>query len=641
MKLRIGRSRKASRLIGLALGIGCLALEALAAAPVLDATRSVAGFDPDKHPGKAVFEKICAACHNGGAPKAPHVEFLQIMAPENILKALNEGVMKAQAAPLSEAEKRQVTEYLTRQDLATYRPPPGPVMCGPDRQGFDLGKAPARVGWGYDNRRFVPAAVAGLSKEDVPKLKLKWSYAFPAATRARSQPVAALGAVFVGSQDGTVYAFDLETGCAKWTSRVSAEVRTAIVVEPLPAGAAPGRSPRLFFGDLMGSVYAMDALTGKLLWKTRPDDHANATITGTPVPYDGLLYVPVSSLEVVTVLNKDYACCTFRGSVTALDMNTGETRWRHFTVEQKPSPQGKTSAGTAILGPSGAPVWNSPTIDPERGLLYHGSGENYSSPADRNSDSVFAVDLKTGERRWQYQTTPHDSWNGACAFPGGHPNCPKENGPDFDVAASVLKVEVGEGRQILVVAPKSGNVHALDPDTGKLVWQAKTGRGSIQGGTHFGMAAEDWRVYVPVVDIMMKADGSSYPQAGAPGLNAIDARTGLTLWTHREPTELCRDRKFCDPGVSAAVTAMPGVVFAGHLNGWFRAYDGETGKILWEFDTAREFPAVNGGGVMAHGGSISGPGATLADGHVLINSGYGFSYHMPGNALLVFGVDGK
>ncbi|CAI10680.1 putative PQQ-dependent polyvinyl alcohol dehydrogenase precursor (plasmid) [Aromatoleum aromaticum EbN1] len=634
------KNRTTGRFVGLLMWTAWTALEVQAAAS-LPIDRSGADFDRDRHPGKAVFAKICATCHNGGVPKAPHAEFLRAMSPAAILRALDKGVMKDQAAPLSAEERRQVAEYLTEKNLATYNPPPAAEMCAPERRGFDLSKPPAPAGWGYDNRRFVPTSASGLTKEDVPKLKLKWAYAFPDAKQARSQPVVAYGAVYVGSQDGTVYAFDLETGCAKWTSQVSGEVRTTVVAEQLPPEAAPGRLPRLFFGDYLGNVYAMDALTGKVLWRTRPDDHANATITGTPVPHDGLLYVPVSSLEVLNALDEKYACCTFRGSVTALDMNTGEIRWRHFTVEEKPAVKGKTTVGTPILGPSGAPVWNSPTIDAARGVLYFGSGENYSSPADRNSDAVFAVDLKTGERRWQFQTTSRDSWNGSCSFATGHPNCPEENGPDFDIAASVLKVEAGKGRDILVVAPKSGNVHGLSPNTGRQVWQSRVGQGSIQGGTHFGMAAEGWRVYVPVVDVMMKADGTPHDQAGAPGLNAIDARNGVTLWTHREPEELCHGRKFCEPGVSAAVTAMPGVVFAGHWNGWFRAYEGETGKILWEFDTARQFPAVNGEGVMAQGGSMSGPGATLADGHVLVNSGYGFSFKMPGNALLVFSVDGK
>ncbi len=639
------------RLTGAALALlaGTLMLlpdsPANSAAPPMDAyARDGVAFDAASHPGKAVFEQACASCHEGGVPKAPHREFLQMMAPESILHALTSGVMQAQAAHLDDKERRAVVEFLTHRDLSNYTPPPGPRMCTGDAAVFDMTRPPAGAGWGYDNRRFVPAAAAGLKPADVSRLKLKWAYGFPSAIRARSLPVVAMGAVFVGSNNGTVHAFDLESGCARWTSNVGAEVRTAVVVESWPAGQKPATPPRLFFGDLMGRVYAMNALTGEVLWKARPSDHANATITGTPVLHDGLLYVPVSSLEVVTAADEKYECCTFRGFVAALDPATGEEKWRHYTVDREAEPQGKTRVGTTIMGPSGAPVWNSPTIDAKRGVLYHGSGENYSSPADGNSDAVFAVDLKTGNRLWRFQTTAGDAWNGTCTIYDSegrqHPNCPAENGPDYDLSASVLLIDIGKGKQRVIAAPKSGVVHALDPDKGgALVWKTPVGRGSIQGGTHFGMAAEGTRVYVPIVDMKMKADGKDHDTRGNPGLHAVDARNGRILWSAIIDESRCNGRKYCHGGISAAVTAMPGVVFAGGLDGWLRAFDGKTGKLLWETDTAQQFRTENG--EIARGGSIGGPGPIVASGHVLVNSGYGFSGHMPGNALLVYSVDGQ
>lgn len=625
----------------IALGLLGLSVTAVAMAPV-DSPQSHAiskapAFDPDKHPGKAVYQQNCAACHEGGMPKAPHREFLETMTPTAILHAMKDGVMQAQSAALDDTQRKQVAEFLTKTDLATYKPAPGPVMCTGKAKEFDLTRPPAQVSWGYDTKRFVPADVAKLKPADVSRLKLKWAYAFPDSLRARSQPVAAMGALFVGSQDGTIHAFDLETGCARWTSKVSAEVRTAIVVESWDAGTRPARNPRLFFGDLLGRVYAMDALTGKVLWRERPDDHANATITGTPTLFEGKLIVPVSSLEVVTAADPNYACCTFRGSVVALNPDTGAMLWKHWTIPDEPKQSRVTSVGTPMFGPSGAPVWGSPAIDPKRKLIYHGSGENYSTPADGNSDAVFAVDALTGARRWVFQLTAGDAWNGTCAMKN-HPNCPVENGPDFDLSASPLLVDMGDGTDRVIVGQKSGNVYAVDPDSGKPIWQTRVGRGGIQGGIHFGMAAMGTTLFVGVNDLPMQADGTDATEYGHPGMHAVDLVTGAIKWRTVVPNH-CNGKKYCDPGISAAVTAMPGVVFAGHLDGWLRAYDTDSGKVLWEDDTT--VPQKTTNGTMTHGGSMSGPGVTIVDGHVITNSGYGFSYHMPGNALLVYTVDGK
>lgn len=624
-------------LVALCASAASLAAGAADKPPAPDTAQQAGTLDVTNHPGKALFAQNCAACHEGGMPKAPHREFIETMTPDAILLAMNEGVMKQQAAHLDQPQRRQIAEFLTRTDLASYKPAPGPVMCTGKAREFDLTRPPAQVGWGYDTKRFVPADVAGLKPADVTKLKLKWAYAFPGALRARSQPVVAMGALFVGSQDGTVYAFDLATGCAKWARKVSAEVRTAIVVEPWAKGTTPKQHPRLFFGDLLGRVYAFDALTGKELWRTRGDDHPNTTITGTPTFADGSLIVPVSSLEVVTAADPKYACCTFRGSIVALDPDTGALRWRHYTVTEEPKESRKTSVGTAMFGPSGAPVWGSPAVDAKRGLIYLGSGENYSTPADGNSDAVFAVDAKTGKRRWVTQFTKGDAWNGTCMVKD-HPNCPAEKGPDFDVAASPMLVDLDGGKQLVIAGAKSGVVHALDPDTGKELWQRQVGRGGVQGGIHFGMAAEGSRVFVGVNDLLMLSDGSDAKESGHPGLHALDAATGKEIWSTVVPDK-CAGKKYCDPGISAAVTAMPGIVFAGHLDGKFRAYDDKTGKLLWEVDTI--VPRKSANGQMTHGGSMSGPGAAIADGYVITNSGYGFSSHMPGNALLVYSVDGK
>ena len=587
--------------------------------------------------GDALYADNCAACHEGGIPRAPHRDWLAKMAPDAVLDAMNRGTMQEEAAQLSAQQREAVAEYLTGVELAGYQPPPGPPACTGKALQFDLTQPPALAGWGYDTTRFVAPEAAGLSKRQISRLKLKWAYAFPGAIRARSLPVVAMGAVFVGSQNGTVHAFDLASGCARWHTRVSAEVRTAIVVEPWAAAQEPAAPPRVFFGDLMGRVYALNALTGEVLWQRRADDHPNATITGTPAFHDGTLFVPVSSLEVITAADAAYPCCTFRGSVVALDAGDGHLRWRHYTIEQPALELGRTSVGTQRFGPSGAAVWNSPAVDEDRGLIYFGSSENYSSPADGNSDAVFAVDLVTGDRRWHRQLLAGDAWNGGCYFGAAtHPNCPLELGPDMDVSASPVLIEAG-GRQLLIAAQKSGMVFGLDPDNGRVAWSRQVGRGGVQGGIHFGVAAAGTRIYVPIVDIPQDSQGRAIDEPGVPGLHAVDAATGSVLWSSLDEDN-CGGRKFCDPGISAAVTAIEGAVFAGHLDGMLRAYDSETGAVLWARDTSRPVPAVNG---TATGGSIGGPGPAVSRGHVIVNSGYDFGDHMTGNALLVYSVDGK
>lgn len=590
-------------------------------------------------PGEQLFAENCASCHGGGSPKAPSPNLLGYMLPTSILNVLNEGVMKENAAHLSAQERQQIAEYLTKTDLANYTPPPGPVMCEGPRKSFALNTPPAPVNWGYDSRRFIPQETAGFGKDDLSRLKLKWAFAYPGAIQGRSQPLVAMDSVFVGSQDGTVYAFDLETGCARWTAQARGEVRTAIVMDQWEEG-TDVKAPRLYFGDITGNVYALDALSGETLWTIRADDHPDATITGAPVIHGDTLFVPVSSLEVGSAENPDYACCTFRGSVIALDSASGKMKWQHYTVEKKPEATGKkTKAGTNILAPSGAPVWGSPTIDPKRGLIYFGTGESYSSPADLNSDAVFAVDMKTGKRLWRTQLLAGDAWNNSCMYDkGNHPNCPEEKGPDSDIAASILLLDKGDGKQVVVAGAKSGMVTALDPDNGKLVWKTRVGRGGLQGGVHFGMAAEGQALYVPIYDTMDTPWGGKYDDYGFPGVHKLDVSTGKIVWRHTAKGK-CAGRDNCEPGVSAAATAIPGAVIAGHIDGWLRAYDGATGKIIWEHDTVREYQTANG--QIAKGGSFSGPGVTLYKGHLIANSGYGFALKMPGNALLVYSLDGK
>ena len=592
-----------------------------------------ADFDRAAHPGNRLYQEHCSDCHDGTVPKAPAFNWIEMLPASAILKSLEEGLMRSQAAGLTSAERMAIAEYLARQNLSDVSVVPEPRYCSAERP-LSPGKV-AAVNWGHDTNRFSPADVAGLKASDISRLELKWSFAFPDAFRARSQPAIGHQSLFFGSPEGTVYAMDLETGCMHWQFQASAEVRTAIVLSTDPAG-----PPMAFFGDILAKLYAVNALTGELVWQLKVDDHPNATLTGTPAYFEDTLYVPVSSLEVIPAADPNYPCCSFRGSLVAVDSQTGSLRWRHYTIPGEPREVGKSRIGTPVLAPSGAPSWSSPTIDAQRRLVYIGTGENYSSPAGENSDAILAINLNDGSRAWTRQSTAGDAWNVACMM-ADNPNCPEEDGPDFDHGSSILLVRHEDGSELLLAGHKNGTVYALDPDReGDLVWSRKVGRGSIQGGVHWGMAWGEAVLYVPINDMNNTRNGDFLdPDLARPGVHAIDTRTGKLLWSHVQENICHPDREFCDPGVSAPVSALPGAVFAGHLDGFIRAYSRDSGEKLWEFDSTPEILATNG--VRGHGGSISGAGPVIADGHVVINSGYGLYNHEAGNLLLVFGMSGR
>lgn len=581
--------------------------------------------------GEAVYQEHCSQCHEGGVAKSPHKMFLEMLAPDAIYASMTEGVMQSQAAMLEDAERQAVAEYLAKASLADYVAPPLPPVCSAAEAAFDFDRPPASTGWGvsHANTRFVSEDTAGLSAEDVRSLELRWAVAFPNALRARSEPGIAGGSLFVGSQDGTVYALNAKTGCVRWTFRASAEVRTAIVVSPWHAGDTDAR-PVLYFGDLLARAYAVDALTGDALWTEKVDDHPNATITGTPTLVGDRLLVPVSSLEVTSAADPQYECCTFRGAVAALAVDDGELLWKQYTVEGEPEKVGETVVGTAIIAPSGAPIWNSPSVDASAGLLYVGTGENYSSPAEGNSDAIIAMSIDTGEKEWVFQATANDAWNVACMLPEANQNCPEENGPDYDFGAATMLVDTSDGTR-LIAGQKSGEAFALDPTTGELIWRKRLGRGGIQAGIHFGMAAMDGVLYVPISDF---DDDMEHEHPARPGMYAIDARNGEVLW-HTPHPNACGDRQDCDPGISAPATVTRHAIFAGAMDGLLRAYDPSTGEELWRFDTDREFDAL--GGATGIGGTIGGSsGPVIQDGMLYTTSGYGMYFHMPGNVLLAF-----
>jgi polyvinyl alcohol dehydrogenase (cytochrome) len=381
-------------------------------------------------------------------------------------------------------------------------------------------------------------------------------------------------------------------------------------------------------------VYAVDANTGERVWSTLVDTHAVARIVGAPVFHEGRLYAPVSAAEESAARDPKYPCCTFRGSVVALDAATGEVLWKSHAIRTPPAPTKINTAGAQMYGPAGGAIWSSPTIDPERGVLYAATGNSYTDVDTDGTDAIVAFDLKTGERRWVNQRTRADNFVIGCPKDkAGQGNCPEKGGPDFDFGAPPILRTLPNGRRILIAGQKSGMVYGLDPDAGgKLVWEARAGRGSALGGIEWGMAADDEYVYVATSDAGVR-------EGALPGLSALSIADGSLRWRTPTPQVTCSwGKDLCPRGQPAAVTLIPGVVFSGALDGHIRAYDAATGAILWDFDTAREVPTVNG--PPTAGGSIDNGGATVANGVVYVNSGYG-RWGKPGRLLLAFSVDGE
>ena len=364
-----------------------------------------------------------------------------------------------------------------------------------------------------------------MSADDVPRLTLKWAFGLPRASSAGTQPVVVKGRMYITTAEGDIYVLDAKTGCVHWTMEAEAGIRTALTMEQRDDGGHTA-----YFGDQSAHVYAVDTESGKLRWKVEVDEHPHAAITGAPQLYGQRLYVPVSSREESQVGDPRYPCCQFRGSIVALDRKTGQQVWKTYTIDRPAAPTVKNSIGTQLFGPSGAAVWNTPTIDSERNTLYVGTGNNFSPPATNASDAVVALDLTTGGIRWIHQITANDIWNASCRRPDRDPAvCPDADAPDLDFPGSPILVDLADGRQLVIAGNKDGMIYALDPDRGgATVWRQRVARGGLGGGVFWGAAVDDENVY----------GADAYYDAANPGasggLAAVELATGRIVWRFQE-----------------------------------------------------------------------------------------------------------
>jgi polyvinyl alcohol dehydrogenase (cytochrome) len=638
---------------------------ALTLAATLSATASAQTGEAEQN-----YQALCAACHNEPPDETvPGIDVLRRLNADTIVAALTTGPMRLQGQAMNADQRIAIAEYIAGAPISARVTRFEQGNCTRTPAAPNLGATGIWNGWGPDGSNSRHQSSPGIASGDVERLRLKWAFGIPNTQQSRSQPAVVDGRVFMGSQAGDVYALDAASGCLYWAFAAEAFVRSAISVGPYAGGTA------IYFSDAAAKAYAVDAQSGQLIWSRKVDEHPAARGTGSPTLFDGRLYVPISGVSEETASSSpDYECCTFRGSLTALDAETGEVIWKTYTLPESER-RGTSSTGKPLWGPAGVPIWSAPTIDAKRGLIYVATGNGYADPPTGTSDAILALSIETGEITWVNQVMGEDTWIMGCGgdapigfgragggrgfgppgggfgppgrgapaggapgagAPGGAPagpaaaaapnaNCPGEVGPDFDFSASPLLTTRPDGRDVLIATQKAGMGWALDPDDeGRTLWSYRWGAGSPVGGV-YGATADGRQAYFAVADNFGEKPG---------GVHAVDIASGERVWFTPPAAPLCGEG--CSVAQSSALSSIPGVVFAGSADGGIRAHDAATGEILWTFDTNQAFETVNG--VMASGGSMDGPGAVVADGMLYVTAGNGGIVGRAGNVLLAFEV---
>ncbi|MCC7043889.1 MAG: PQQ-binding-like beta-propeller repeat protein [Acidobacteria bacterium] len=609
-------------------GVAMAALLACAVAPAQSPMPSPAPSPALRSRGEDVYKASCAACHDNPQERTPGRNAIAITrSPDYLLRVLNDGVMQVQASALSSDDKAAVIAY-----LVNAVPGPGSAVdiqanhCSGAR-GPVTSTGPSWNSWGgHGTSNLRHQTDGGMAASSLAGLQLKWAFALPAG--ASSPPTVVGNRLFIPSMAGAEFSLDAQTGCTYWAVDVGAPTRTPVMI-----GSA-GDTLAAFFGDNKGRIHAVDADTGRGLWTTQVETHAMTRLTGAPVLFEGRLYVPVSSFEEAP--DPKYRCCTFRGSLVALDAATGRVAWKSYTLDLPAQP---LSDGHK-LGPSGVAIWHAPTIDVRRRLAYVTTGNLYTDPAVETPNAVVAFDLATGARRWVRQIHAHDVNVAGCWAPAptaGGPNCPSNPGPDFDLGGPAMLVTTPDGSDRLIVPSKSGDVFGLDPDAGgAILWRTQLGRGSALGGVEWGGASDGVRAYFTIGDgndIRLRGTDAQRGPA-RPGLHAVSPSTGALLWYSPAPAPVCGWGVPCSPAMTAAPLVTSDLVFAGSSDGHLRAFSPSDGRILWQFDTGRSFSAVNG--ITAVGGAIDHGGQVIAGDMLFVTSG---GRARAGNVLLAFAVE--
>ncbi len=472
---------------------------------------------------------------------------------------------------------------------------------------------------GHDsaNSRNQPAEFL-IGPHNVHSLSVKW--VFTTGGDVSATPTVFGDAIFFPDWAGNLFAVNKHTGQLIWSHKISD-------YDGFPA-AISRNSPAIHDNDVIvgdietrvalhngANIIAADRRTGALRWITRVDSHVSAEITGSPVVFGDIVYVGVSSLEEGFALaGAAYPCCTFRGSVVALDANSGKLLWKTYTIPDNGGQPG---------GYSGGAVWQPPAIDPVRGQLYVGTGNNYSAPAsvlqcqqnaiDNNTpnadcaapddffDTALTLDLADGHIRWSKRLLDYDVWTVPCIVPG-FGVCPSPAGPDYDLGGSGPNLLRGLG--LVGFGQKSGVYWALNPDTGDIRWHTQVGPGGGTGGIQWGTATDAWRIYAAISNSNQRPYTllPSGQQITWGAWSALDSFTGRLIWQTADPTAGAID--------TGSVSVANGVMYAGSQSGSMYALDAANGKILWSFasgGTVIDGPSIVDG-VLYWGSGYSNPG---------------------------------
>jgi polyvinyl alcohol dehydrogenase (cytochrome) len=479
-----------------------------------------------------------------------------------------------------------------------------------------------------------------IGRSDVGKLETQWVFT-TAAGGVSATPTVSGDAIYFPDWAGNLYAVNKHRGEQLWSHQISE-------YDGIP-GAISRVSPAVYGDELIlgdiesgtaihngANVIAVDRKSGSLRWITQVDSHPAAVITGSPVVFDNVVYQGVSSNEEGLATDPRYPCCTFRGSMVALNATTGAILWQTYDMPDNGSQPG---------GYSGGAIWQSPAIDPGRKLLFVGTGNNYSVPAEVEAcqatavekhnpdaectapddyfDTAMALELTTGRARWANaaairwtrRVQRYDVWTVACI--DGLSTCPSPHGSDYDFGGSgpnFLGNMVGFGE-------KSGVYWALNPDNGEVIWSTSVGPGGSLGGIEWGTATDGRRIYAAIANnshTSYTLHGGQTITSGSWG--AIDAASGKILWQTADPAPAAID--------TGSLSVANGVLYANSLaaasgDSNMFALDTETGRILWKF---------------ASGGSVI-DGPSIVDGVVYWGSGYPRFGYIPNNKIFAFAVD--
>ena len=591
--------------------------------------------------GERVYQRTCAMCHDHAeALRAPTLGTLKGMRYQQIYFALTVGKMQAQGQALTGPERSDLIDFLIGRaqvsDAWTAQ-----LRCSPERRKANLTMPATVADFGYDlrNQRHLTAQQAGITTEDFRHLELAWALAFPRATTMRAQSAVVGSTLFLPVADASqLYAIDIAAKpCLKWIYKSDVPLRTGVGYGELPGS----HRKVLVFADVGTRIHLVDAATGAPIWKHAVHLTELSNTTGTPVLLGARVYVPLSASEINVGADAKHLCCTTHGAVIALDAKTGKEIWTAHTMPDAKAIRDRGD-GQMMWGPSGAPIWSSPAIDEKRGVLYVGTGEATSSPAWNTTDSVLAIDLKTGEIRWRFQATPDDIFLTGCYIRHDGLNCPHEGRLlDHDFGASMVLAKRPDGHDVVLAGQKSGILYALDPDAqGKLLWKHSFGSGSPVGGIHWGLAYDGARVFTP----MNTFPGATGKDPGeVAGLHAVAVDSGTVLWSYYPQPDCSGERKTrvrtCASvtGMTGAPAVIAGAVVEGSADGFLRAFDANTGELLFQYDTTQPLTTANG--VPGTGGALDNASIVAANGYLFVNSGYGLmGGETAGNLFLAFHV---